>query len=161
MVPDDRGAVVLYPAKGKRLRRLLFSLALTGISIAMISSGEGIYSWFCAAIFAFASIGFAILLAPKASCLRLTREGFVFYGFFRPGPLITWGSVSEFRVKSIPAIAKVVVFDQPGAPDHQKLRRINRVLAGGEGLLPDTYGLTASELATLINDWRGRYAPQR
>jgi hypothetical protein len=156
MSSSAQETVVLRPSKLKFIGFLTGSLVLTGGGIGMIASGEGISGWFCAIFFALCSAVFVVLLLPGASYLRLTPEGFVVCSLYRVWPLIAWSGVSVFRVELMPPATRAVVFDQPGAADHLRLRRVNRAIAGGEGMLPDTYGMKAADLAALMNEWRNR-----
>ncbi len=75
---------------------------------------------------------------------------------------IRWEQVSEFGV-GLPgergAYVGYVLYEQyrPGLTTREKARRAR---IGFDGALPDTYGLTAEELAALMNqhlgDWRKR-----
>jgi len=102
----------------------------------------------------------------------LRPDGFQMFGI-RNSKLIPWSQVRTFTAMAIPnpvldvlpkwargpGAPKMVFFDYlPGVQAHERLRSLNRTLTGHEAGLADTYGLKAEELATLMNDWRSRFA---
>ena len=125
----------------------------------MIVAGEGVKGFYVAIFFGLCAIVFALQLAPRSTYLRLTADGFQTRSLFRQGPLVRWSDVSEFRVERLPpSMTQMVVYDEPGTPQ-TRLRRFNRLLAGGEAaLLPDGCGVSAQDLAALMNQWRDRYS---
>ena len=54
-----------------------------------------------------------------------------------------------------PAGQKMVVFDDVYTK-HSALAKVSRSLAGRSGGLPDSFGLSYEDLATVMNAWRVR-----
>lgn len=52
-----------------------------------------------------------------------------------------------------------IIYD-PSYKGHVRARRLNRSLAGVDDALRDTFGLSADELANLMNEWLNRYKRQ-
>jgi hypothetical protein len=93
------------------------------------------------------------------STLTLTTEGFTFTGL---GRRVTrrWNDIDYFVAVRTSALSGLVGIRLSVSPEQASgVRRAARAIAGYDGgALPDTYGMTAAELAALMNDWRDRYA---
>jgi hypothetical protein len=89
-------------------------------------------------------------LAPE-----LRPETFTVSSLYRANSY-RWKDVGWFRAGYL-GPKEFVLFDMAkDYPVAAKARRATRMLTGGEGALPDTYGKSAEELATLMNEWRER-----
>lgn len=66
-----------------------------------------------------------------------------------------WAKCSEFGVSRLPVrgAGSMVVFDYD-EPRYARLKRLNRGLVGAGGGLPDKFGMSATELADLLNQYR-------
>ena len=121
-----------------------------------------------AAILATAFFGLCALIAgaqllPGASSLRLDEDGFEFTRFFRTSEFLwsdvddfhSWGSISGWRTLFFGFYSRptIVVF-KVKKPRLSISEKINSALAGGNGYLPDTYGMAAEDLSQLMNAWR-------
>ncbi|MGO9258307.1 MAG: hypothetical protein ACLQU1_18620 [Bryobacteraceae bacterium] len=155
----DRRVLVLRPAKWKSIACLVGSLAFAAFGARVAVSNGGIVVWLCVSFFALCSAVFLVQLIPGSSYLRLTAEGFDVCTMFRKWPRILWSSASNFRAVSIPpSFTRLVVFDLD-EPARRTLSRLNRGLAGADAGLPDTYGMSAQDLASLMNAWRSGGIP--
>lgn len=92
-------------------------------------------------------------LALRGSSLRLDGEGFRTAAATRKA-FIPWRNVGTFSVAST-MNRQMVAFDDEAARDG-KLARANVALIGRTSALSDSYGLTPSDLAWLMNAWRER-----
>jgi hypothetical protein len=135
---------------------LLCSAFLCG-GIWMISVGQS-KGWFVAS---FGGLGVIVTLVqslPNASYLVLTKKGFVVRSLFRSHSY-SWQEVGAFSVATIKR-NRIVVFSF--ATTYQRARKVRtllRTFAGYEGALPDTYGMKADDLASLLNEWRAKSDP--
>jgi hypothetical protein len=96
-------------------------------------------------------------LLPNSSYLTLTERGFEFASLFRKH-FVSWSSVESFVPVRI-QFNQMVGWTYPAAfSGSRRLRGINTALAGVEAALPDSYGVPAEQLATLMNQLRAKYA---
>jgi hypothetical protein len=123
------------------------------ISFFMIADGRTV-GWFCLVVFGLGLVIVGISVLPNASYLRLTPEGFTVCSLYRAHTL-RWKDVAGFAVGGLP-LNKMVMFNfsssyqKPGGT----IRAINVGLAGYEGGLPDSYGLSHEALADLLNQYK-------
>jgi hypothetical protein len=134
---------------------LLISLLLAVIGGLMVASGAGL-GWLVAA---FGLLGVAVftsmLIRPHR--LELDEHGFTTVTLGRRWR-VEWSQCGQFRTwqdsftVNAPAI---VVFDcsAPSVRDHP-LETVAEGLTGANAALPETYGMSASELGTLLNEYR-------
>jgi len=95
--------------------------------------------------------GVVLALRPGAG-LRLDATGFAVVGPLRR-QAFRWSDVSDFAVWSKDK-SSFVAF-KAAKPRFTASDTMNATLTGGRnGLLPDTYGMTAGQLARLMTDWR-------
>jgi hypothetical protein len=93
-------------------------------------------------------------MLPNSSYLRLTNEGFTVCTMFKKRS-VAWQDVSKFGVTSV-AVRKIVGWDPSHAPSTAE--QAATVVTGYSSTLPETYGLTAEELAELLNRLRDEHA---
>jgi hypothetical protein len=147
---------VLRPSRVKVLGLLLLTALFTATGTWMITRREPA-GWVLVAFFGLGVIIFAVLLLPNNAYLRLEPEGFTVCSMFR-AHTSRWADIDCFCVGVI-GHNRMVVFNYSAAyRKHQSSRKVARALAGFEGALPDTYGMSAGELADLMNQYRGRHA---
>lgn len=93
-------------------------------------------------------------LLPGGSYLELDQRGFTMCNLFRK-TFHRWEDVAEFFPISLDGVKPMVALRYaPSYQEHAAGRRLATKLAGAEGGLPDTYGLSAAELARLLNKVR-------
>jgi len=178
--PQDK--LVLRSSKRKAVFLLAASLVFIGLGFLMVTGAIAfpgllniavkVVGWFAMVFFGLGVPVALFQLLTGKSYLLLTREGFEMRGI-RKSRRIPWSEVSAFAAWTLvnPVLAllprgirdlgqpKMVMFDYgPGVESHRRLRSVNQMLAGHDAGLADTYGLTAEELAALMNDWRSRFA---
>lgn len=157
----SNNSLVLRP---KPLRKwwwvALGSGAFTAIGFHMIRSGNDL-GWFVGGFFGLCLFGSFAMFLPGASYLKLEANGFTVCTFWRKQHY-RWDAVSAFGVTTI-AHNRFVAFDFIVDEDRPKGASINVAISGAESSLPDTYGMRADALATLMNEWRERAlsAPDR
>ena len=117
----------------------------------MIRDGDTA-GWFVAGFFGLGTLVFLIQFFPKSSFLTVDEDGIEIAALFRKCRL-KWSEISEIGVynrKSI-GIGNTVGFNySPSFERYRKMRAINKGLLGFEAALPDTFGLPAAELASLL-----------
>jgi hypothetical protein len=74
----------LLPSRTKTIALLTISVAFTIAGVRAIGDGKGFAGWLVAVFFGVCSAAFAIHLAPGASYLELSPEGFVVSSLFSP-----------------------------------------------------------------------------
>src|SRR5262245_15154717 len=141
------GPVTLRPTLKKW--SLLLSGCYAGIALGFSGIATGIgpiwLAWFVIALFSVFTV--LIVVAPRASSLRLDEEGFEMTALFRRYS-IRWRDVANFETTVLPlAVWKNVVFDDASATKRTNINtmrrlylRLNAALLGGRNtMLPDTY----------------------
>jgi hypothetical protein len=146
------GPIILYPSRTKWLLVLLGCAAFAAIGFWMIAS-ENVFGWLLLLFFGTgAGLAFVALL-PGASALKLDRRAFEITSLFRRYP-VSWQAVSNFEALPIATSGiKVVLFDNADE-GHRVISNLNVAVSGHNAGLPDTYGMSAEELASLMVRWR-------
>ncbi|MDQ3713913.1 MAG: hypothetical protein M3388_17075 [Acidobacteriota bacterium] len=154
-VMKNQNTLTLKTKPTKTLFYLLGSLIFVVIGVLTL---EGTFvHWLIIGFFGLGSIVFALLLLPTASYLRLTPEGFTMCSLFRSHSY-NWSEIEDFAVGKM-ANMETVIFDHSLFYKNQNtLRKTNKKFFGFEAGLPDTYGMSAEELANLMNEWKRRFA---
>jgi hypothetical protein len=97
----------------------------------------------------------AAMLLPGSNSLQLDAQGFQVTHFFR-ATHYRWSDVSDFGVHSFGQSGEVVAFKMTDAP-RNVWGKINASLLGERNTyLPDTYGMTAEDLARLMTARQSR-----
>jgi hypothetical protein len=156
MSVTSRPVLELRTSPWRNVGLLAVSLIFVATGVLMVRDGEGI-GWFVLGFFGLCALVFALQLLPGTSRLRLDQNGFTVTSLFRSST-VRWSEVARFFVAQVGGRA-MVCWDYAGAVPHSTAsRRLSRALAGVEAGLPDTYGLSAEALASLLEDWRQRHA---
>jgi hypothetical protein len=145
--------ITLCPRRKKWLPVLLGSVVFTTIGVWMASNNDW-RGWLGLIGFGPCAIVSALMVSfPQVTSLRLTDEGFYMRSLFRTH-FLRWCDVTGFGLFSV-SLNLMVGFNYSAAYPKQKLgRRMAADLAGWEGALSDTYGMSAQELADLMNAWK-------
>ena len=142
------------------LRKLVFFLVSTILfggclgAVALYSdlNAIGIAIMWLGVIGCAAAIPAFILSMIRGSALQLGPDGMQIHHGLKRGAH-RWSDLSDFSVADVGM--PMVVFDEAtltGGP----VGDFNRGLVGRGGALPDTYGMDAWSLASLLNEWRDR-----
>jgi hypothetical protein len=148
------GPVTLYPSRKKWL--LVFAggaLFATG-GAWMIQGGDGT-GWFVLIFFGLVALVAAAAMLPGAGALTLDRDGFEVTNLFRRHRSRWQDTVGFLAARIPPARQKFVVYDDV-TQSSRTLAKINVEIVGRNAALPDTYGLSAENLAHLTARWRER-----
>jgi hypothetical protein len=144
--------VILRPRKSSALLYLMLCAAFTAGGIWMIANDKPA-GWSVSSFFGLGVVVFIVNLPPSSSYLLLKKEGFTVCSLYRKSSF-KWSDIEEFVVGYLIG-PKMVVFNFSLTYDRQqKSRIISKAIAGYEGALPDTYGMSAKELAELLNNWK-------
>jgi len=147
---------ILYPNKFKSILWLLVTLVFTVGGIFMILDGENM-GWLVVSFFGLGIPVFILNLLPKAAYLKLDTDGFETCTMFKK-TRYRWEDVHSFTTGRIHS-NKMVMYNFSEKFQKQKtMRKISSGLAGSEAALQDTYGLKATELAALMNDYKQKYS---
>jgi hypothetical protein len=153
------GPTTLYPSRTKWLLVVLGGGVLGSGGYLMVADGDRL-GWLVLAFFALVSIVGAMMLLPGAGGLTLDRDGFRATSLFRSF-FSRWQDVSGFESVSIPPSSqKLVVYDDINVTG-RKIAQLNVAIAGHNAGLPDTYGLSAHDLARLMMLWQARAMRRR
>lgn len=152
------GPVTLRPGRGKWILILVFLVAFYIAAAAMmLQFGEAAAAVIVGCVvFAPGILVAGLCLIPSSGCLMLDEHGFEMTRFFRR-QWFQWRDVSGFQAATITLRMMplgVVGFDWSRA--NPRIRDMNRKMMQRDMALADTYGLTAPELADLMENWRAR-----
>jgi hypothetical protein len=89
--------------------------------------------------------------------IELSPDGFTAYGI-GTRRTTAWSDVSSFSVVRASALSKIVAVNPTDSRTLGRAGSAIRKVVGFNRALPDTYGLSAEDLAALMNDWHRRYA---
>ena len=147
----------LKPSPWRLLLLLAISAGFVGLGAFLISSGEPLVGWLCGGFFGFGVLVAIVSLLPGSSYLDLSSTGFETRALYRKW-FVRWTDVQEFYPVVI-ANRKMVGWDYSASyTAHSLGRKISTGVSGVEAALPDTYGMSAETLATVLNEWRIRHA---
>ena len=143
--------IVLRPSKRKWLGVMSIGLFFVAIGIFMIVDRGGVLSWLTTIFFAGCAL-VAIIQLFSNSCLRLYATGFE-QNMMGRKTNYQWTDVSDFRTAW--RGASLVCFDN----NHDAstfLGKASRKISPGSSALGDTFGMSAIELADLMNSYRNK-----
>jgi hypothetical protein len=143
-----------------RLKYLVILIVCAGFAVsgALNVAKNSLIGWIEILAFGSNAIVFGVLLLPGSSYLKLDPTGFTICSLFQ-ARTIGWHEVDAFRVGTDRG-RKLVVFDFSNLHHGQEFaRKFASTISGYEAGLPDTYGLSAEELAATLNEWRERASP--
>ena len=149
----------LYTKKSTAIWLLLICATFV-IAGLWMGNSRGWVGYACAAFFALGIPIALIQLIPGSSFLKLEHNGLVVRSLFRESTIL-WQDVHEFFVVTLEqrgfTVNKMVGFNYVSTYDRSKImRRLARGFAKCEGSLPDTYGMGAEELASMLNSYLRR-----
>ena len=147
------GPVKLDRSPRKWIWVLLACSVFVAIGVGLMPKDE-VETWFVIAFFGLGVLVAAAMLLPGAGGLVLSQHSFEMTSLFRRHSC-RWQATSGFRVMQIPRAGGMVVFDDTDAKT-SKMGRVNASLVGRSSALPETYGLSAEDLARLMEQWRER-----
>lgn len=144
--------ITLRPRRWKTVLMLLVSLGFVSLGTVLNRDGR-LAGWLATGFFALCAVVFAIQIHPCSSFLLLEKDGFTVCPLFRSQKL-GWDRVREFGVAEV-GLSRLVGWNFVAGPSQApQMRAVSKKLAGYEGVLPDTYGMTAGQLAEIMETRR-------
>lgn len=145
----------LYPSKLKNSIYTLISLVLMTGGILFIIDGEWI-GWYLTIFFGVCAIAIGINVLPGAAFLRVDEKGIAIKHMYKTH-ILAWSDIGIFFVHTGNKYELVGFSYSQEYKKHRKGRKISKILTGTEGVLPETYGFKAEELAELLNNEKMKY----
>ena len=148
------GPATLAASRRKWVLMLIGCGAFTagGIWMVLSSASRG---WLVVIFFGVCAIVSAVMLLPGAGMLRLDRDGFEATSVFRRHRS-RWRDATDFESARIPPSMIALVVYNDANLSGKSIAKLNTLIAGRNAGLPDTYGLSAADLADLMTEWRER-----
>ena len=145
--------LVLRPSRWKTSLPLLVSVGFVAIGF-LVMDGSWM-AWLSLAFFGVGSLVLIVTMLPGASHLRLHADGFEMRTMFKTSHM-KWSDIGEIGVTSV-NLNRMVAFNfaEPYRSQHRAVL-VSHTLTGWDGALPDTYGMSARELAALMIEYRDR-----
>ncbi|CAD7801972.1 hypothetical protein CHRY9390_00854 [Chryseobacterium aquaeductus] len=140
--------LILKPGKIKNTILLLISIGFVSMGISLLEKNLWI-AVLNIVFFGFCLVIFLINMIPGSAYLKIDERGIEMKNLFRI-TFIPWQAVSGFKTKSI-FINKMVTF----TIDKKLLE--NSKMKGKTGAFPDTYGMSAKNLANLLNYYKAKF----
>jgi hypothetical protein len=140
--------LILKPGKIKSVLFILISTTFIVLGITLLDKNMFI-AVLNIVFFGICLLIFAINFVPNASYLKIDERGIEMKNLFRT-TFIPWQAVSGFKTKYI-FINKMVTFDI----DEKLLE--NSKMKSKTGAFPDTYGMSAKNLAELLNEYKAKF----
>lgn len=159
--PQSIGRIerTLRSSRKKWLQMVGIGTVLGSGGVLMILDGEPL-GWLVTIFFgACAALG--LFTAVRPNRLELGSSGMRSLSLGRTWTFL-WQDCGEFSTWEA-FRNELVVFDHSGPSASRRLSRLNKQMSGGNASLPETYGLRAAELASLLNEFRERatHSPPR
>lgn len=152
--------VVLRPSRTVRV--VIIVVAASFLAMLLFLPGdpgrpsESVMRWVFGVVVGLMMLGALVAMLPGSSALELRRDGFTTVQMFRRTTTL-WTQTGGFRVGKIRVRSPpFVLVDLSGPAAERPSARIAAVVSGAHSALPETYGLTAAELAWLMNEMRDR-----
>jgi hypothetical protein len=147
--------MTLRPSRVRWLMLFLVAMVLSSAAVWAMADFFPALRWVVGIFFGVAAVIALLNVIGVASKLELKRESFTCTTLFRSFTR-KWADCSTFDPVRM-GVNRFVGFtsaeDDAAKP---KLSANNKHMIGHSGMLPDTYGLTAEELAALMNRFRAR-----
>ena len=147
--------MTLRPSRVRWLLLLIVAVVLSSAAVWAMEDSFPAMRWVVGLFFGVAAVIAVLNVIGVASRLELKRDGFTCVTLFRSFTR-AWKDCSTFDPVRV-GVNKFVGFtsaeDDAAKP---KLAAANKHMIGHSGMLPDTYGLSAEDLAALMNRFRAR-----
>ena len=121
----------------------------------LVKQDSSAMMWYCVLFFAFCAVVFAACLLPGSASLTLDADGFRLKQFYFVRKS-RWQNVTNIDVGYAPPSRTKCVRYNDTQWSSWRLARWETALLGYNALLPDTYGMSADDLAALMAQWRDR-----
>ena len=139
---------ILKPSKIKNIILILISVGFISLGITLLEKNR-LIAVLNIIFFGICLIIFIINMIPNSSYLTIDEKGIEMKNLFRT-TFIPWQAVSSFKTKLI-FVNKLVTFTID-----EKLLESSK-MKGKTGAFPDTYGMSANNLANLLNEYKAKF----
>jgi hypothetical protein len=142
-IASDELPETLYlpPSRARWVFVLVFSVIIVSVNLFALATQGAQALGILAAIFTVTGVATGVQLIPGSAGLWLDRQGFTFRMFWYDRRR-EWKEISPILSSQVGLLQMVGFNRKSDAPN--KPREV----------LPDTYGISANELAELMNHWR-------
>lgn len=149
------GPVTLYPSRAKWLASLAgFALLAAALAWGGWTGSSGTWeSWGVVGVLVLLAAFSGLMLLPGAAELTLDANGFDVANYFSRHRT-SWTSASAFELRGSRLLGAQLVYYDDAATKDQPLAELGRAMTGRDAALPDSYGLSAADLARLMTRWR-------
>ena len=150
------GPLTLQASRSKFLRLFAGSVSFVAIGAGlMVHDGSEAMLWFGVLFFGLCAAVFAINLLPGSASLTLDTDGFRVkqFCFVRKS---RWKNVTNIDAGYLPPSPIKTVQYNDTQWSGWRLARWETAKLGYNAVLPDTYGMSADDLAALMVQWRDR-----
>jgi hypothetical protein len=142
--------LILKPGKVKSIVLLIISIGFVILGISLLDKNK-LIAILNIVFFGMCFMVFLLNLIPGSSYIKIDEKGIEMKNLFRI-TFIPWQAVNTFKTKWV-VFNKLVVFD------------LNKTLVGNnmklrQGGFPDTYGMSATKLAQLLNEYKSKFDPE-
>ncbi len=157
MKQSDSLPILLRPSRVRAALYLLFSAVLFAFGLTI---QQPIGTPLCLVFSSIVLLLAGVQLSPSLAYLRLTERGFS-YRLGRRRGSVQWSEVERFGVCEVPTYYSRLRF-----VEWIHVRRYRELpsphggrytFGGGSGVLPDSYGMKADELANLMNRLHAKF----
>lgn len=152
-------SIVLRPSKKKCLLMGLICVVFVIAGAWRIYKSNSVAGWLGIVFFGLGIVISFLQLLPNCSYLELTPEGFISRNLFLRTKVLKWTDVMDFSVVQFGSADRKVGFNfSKSLPLSEHRRILSRFICGREGVLPDTYGISAAELCALMIEWQKKHS---
>jgi hypothetical protein len=131
----------LPPSRARWIFVLVFSIIIVGVNVFVLATQDAPALGILALIFTVTGIATGAQLIPGSAGLWLDRRGFTFRMFWYDRRR-EWKEITPILSSQV-GLLQMVGYNRAGDKPNQPRE-----------VLPDTYGISANELADLMNHWR-------
>lgn len=150
------GPLTLHASRSRFLMLFAGSASFVAIgAVLMVQDGSDAKLWFCVLFFGLCATVFAINLLPGSASLTLDKDGFRVkqFWFIRKS---RWKNVTSIDAGYLPPSRTKTVRYNDTQWSGWRLARWETAKLDYNAVLPDTYGMSADDLAALMVQWRDR-----
>ena len=147
--------LVIPGSRRKAFLLLLIALGLVGGGVILIRNGEP-FGWVVAGFFSLGIPLALFMLRPRATYLKLDREGAHIVQPFKTWR-IAWRDVEEFYLVRMYGNRMIAIRYAPSYASQRTARKLAAAVSGMEGALPDHFTSSPEELCEKLNQWRQRF----
>lgn len=147
--------LALKPARLKWLVIFVIAMGFVAIAVFLGDEMEPFARWGSGGFFALCALIALPLSIGVGSKLELNLEGFACTSLFKTFRR-RWADCSEFTPVRIGPNMMIGFSSRQDEENHPRGAALARGLTGTSGALPDTYGVSADELADVMNRFRAR-----